>query len=206
MGLAAAAERFTGLLQSLADDSNAPLAAEAQRALRFSGIRPAAAEKKPAAEDTATWTKLLDVPGDAESGRRLFFSAVGPRCSACHQHSGRGGRVGPDLTNIGVSNTRERLVTSILQPNQEIAPHYQPWLLITDDGKTHAGLRLPEGGDDGTEEYIDAAGLHFKIPSESIELRETTTTSIMPSGLESGVSIADLRDLVTFLMAGTESE
>ena len=88
---------------------------------------------------------------------------------------------------------------SILKPDQEVAPQYQPWLLVTDDGKTHTGLRMPEGGDDGTEEYIDTAGNHFRLPSNTIEIREATSTSIMPSGLESTVSIDDLRDLVTFL-------
>ena len=46
---------------------------------------------------------------------------------------------------------------------------------MTDDGKTHTGLRMPEGGDDGTEEYIDSAGNHFRLPSNTIEIREATS-------------------------------
>jgi putative heme-binding domain-containing protein len=118
----------------------------------------------------------------------------------CHQHSGRGGRIGPDLTNIARSNTREKIIESILQPDREVAPHYQPWLLVTDDGKTHTGLRMHEGGDDGSEEYVNSAGERFLLESKTIEVREAVATSIMPSGLETTVSIADLRDLVTFLM------
>jgi hypothetical protein len=41
--------------------------------------------------------------------------------------------------------------------------------------------------------------VHFRLPSNAIEMRTVASTSIMPSGLESTLSIDDLRDLVTFL-------
>jgi putative heme-binding domain-containing protein len=200
-GLAPVAQKQRNLLEQLAEGENKALRREAQRVLRLTQLRPVPAETRPAADDLDAWNKLLAEPGDAAAGRRLFFSEVGPRCGVCHQHSGRGGRIGPDLTYIARSTSRERIITSILKPDQEVAPQYQPWLLVTDDGKTHTGLRMPEGGDDGTEEYIDSAGNHFRLPSNTIEIREATSTSIMPSGLESTVTLEDLRDLVTFLTA-----
>jgi putative heme-binding domain-containing protein len=204
MGLSAAAAKYNDLLESLAAGSNHTLSNEAERALRLSGQRPAPTETRPAAADTAAWVELLKEPGDFKAGRSLFFSPAGARCGVCHQHSGRGGRVGPDLTNIARSSSREKIIESILKPDQEVAPHYQPWLLVTDDGKTHTGLRQHEGGDDGTEEYVNSAGERFLLESKTIEVREATATSIMPSGLETTVSIADLRDLVTFLTTSVE--
>jgi putative membrane-bound dehydrogenase-like protein len=200
MGLAAAANRYQSLLVALADHKRLLIREESQRALRLAGLRPAADEEKPPASDLAAWNKLLGNTGSVAAGRRLFFSSVAARCGVCHEHSGRGGRIGPDLTNIAKSSTREKLIASILQPDQEIAPHYQPWLLVTDDGKTHTGLRMHEGGDDGSEEYVNSAGERFLLESKTIEVREATATSIMPSGLETLVSIVDLCDLVTFLM------
>jgi putative heme-binding domain-containing protein len=204
MGLSAVAKEHQELLESLAKANNETVAREAQRALRLSGLHPVQPEKKPRADDLAAWSKLLKEPGDVQSGQRLFFSPVAARCGVCHEHGGRGGRIGPDLTNIAKSSTREKLIASILEPDQEIAPHYQPWLLVTDDGKTHTGLRMHEGGDDGSEEYVNSAGEHFLLESKTIEVREATSTSIMPSGLETLVSIADLRDLVTFLATSAE--
>jgi putative heme-binding domain-containing protein len=199
MGLAPAAERYQELLGALADGNGAATARESRRLLRLTGLRPAPVETKPPADDLAAWNELLESPGDASAGRRLFFSAVGGRCGTCHKHSGRGGTIGPDLTQIAGATSRASIIASILQPNQEVAPHYQSWILITDDGKTHTGQRLAEGGDDGTEEYVDSAGETFRLESKSIELREASTASIMPSGLGSTLSIDDLRDLVTFL-------
>jgi putative membrane-bound dehydrogenase-like protein len=200
-GLAPAAESHKELLDQFAAGDNQTLRGEAERVMRLSKLRPVAAEAKPAASELAAWTKLLNEPGDAAAGRRLFFSSVGARCAVCHEHNGRGGRIGPDLTHVGRSASRERIIDSILQPSQEIAPHYQPWALTTTDGRTLVGLRLPEGGDDGTEEYADSAGERFTLSSAEIDSREASPKSIMPDGLETTISIADLRDLVTFLAA-----
>ena len=143
--------------------------------------------------------------GDASAGRR-FFSALGPRCSNCHRHSGRGGRIGPDLTRIGRNTSRERVIASILQPSQEIAPRYQPWTLQTADGKTRAGLRLPRGGDSGEEFYADATGMEFTLRSDQIEYRAASDVSVMPAGLENALTSQELRDLVEFLMTGSPVE
>jgi len=124
---------------------------------------------------------------------------LGPKCGTCHQHDGRGGRVGPELTHIGRTNNAEQIIASILQPSREIAPHYQPWILITNDGKTHEGLQQPKAGDSGMEDFVDSAGHEFSLPSETIEVRHASDKSIMPDGLQSGMSIGDLRDMVAFL-------
>jgi len=201
VGLSAAAVRYRSLFERFADSDNRVLKREARRVLRLIGQSVPVAREKLAAGDLAAWRLLLAEPGDADSGRRLFFSPVGPQCSVCHRHGGRGGSVGPDLTNLAQQSSRERTITSILDPSAEMAPRYQPWLLQTADGKTHVGLRLPKGGDDGQEPYSDTAGRTFILPSESIILRQPASTSIMPAGLEKSLTVADLRDLLTFLTA-----
>jgi putative membrane-bound dehydrogenase-like protein len=206
VGLAAAADANRDLLTNLATDAGHPtVQREAARALRLAQLASPETEAKPAASDLAAWTKLLNEPGDADSGRRLYSSSVGARCNACHQVNGRGGRVGPDLTLIGHTSSRDRIIASILQPSQEIAPEYQSWLLVTKDGKTLTGQRLQKAGDDGVEDYADPAGEKFSLRTDEIESREASTKSIMPDGLEQSVSIADLRDLVTFLTSASDA-
>jgi putative heme-binding domain-containing protein len=198
-GMASVAEEHRKLLETYAAGTNS-LAKEAQRILRLSGLSPAKFDEQPDAGDFDAWVKLLAVPGNVDSGRRLFFSDVGPRCSACHRHSGRGGNIGPDLTNLAASNSRERVIRSILDPSREVAPHYETWILVTDNGKTHVGQRLPKGGDDGVEPYADTAGKEFELESEAITHREPSKSSIMPAGLQKSLTVEDLRDLLTFLM------
>jgi putative membrane-bound dehydrogenase-like protein len=197
-GLASKVAEHREMFDDLANSSGV-LQQEAARIQRLSGLTEPSAEEKPAAGDLEAWKKLIAEPGDADSGRRLFFSAVGPQCSACHRHSGRGGNVGPDLTRLGESNSPEKILTSILDPNREVAPHYESWILITDDGKTHVGQRLPKGGDDGVEPYADPSGKRFELKSETITHRQVSPASIMPAGLEKNLSIQDIRDLITFL-------
>lgn len=211
MGLAAASERHRPLLEELAASQRETLRREADRALRLTHLRPSPDDAKPASEDLSEWIELLSAADEAteadiESGRRLFFSPVGPRCASCHRHSGRGGTIGPDLTHIGRISTRERIISSVIQPSLEIAPHYQPWLLVTDDGKSRTGLRMAKGGDDGVEKYADEDGNLFTLRSDEIESRSASPTSIMPDALESTVSIGDLRDLIAFLIASDEPQ
>jgi putative membrane-bound dehydrogenase-like protein len=206
VGLAPAADSHKVLLEQLLGGDNRTLRKETERVLRLTKLRPVPEEAKPSVSELSAWHALLKEPGDAAAGRRLFFSSVGARCAVCHEYSGRGGRIGPDLTHVGRSTSRERIIDSILAPSQEVAPHYQPWMLVTKDGKTLVGLRLAEGGDDGTEEYTDSAGDRLTLKSDEIESREAATKSIMPDGLESTISIADLRDLVTFLTSDSNPQ
>jgi putative heme-binding domain-containing protein len=86
-----------------------------------------------------------------------------------------------------------------LRPSEEVAPRYQSWELRTTGGRSYFGQRLPEAGDNGSEEYTDATGARFQLASEDIETRRPSSLSIMPDGLEKLISLEDLRDLLTFL-------
>lgn len=199
VGLAASAADHRKLLEQLAGGDQSTLRDEARRSLRLAGLRPGPGETKPPATDVEAWQKLLATGGDAAAGRRIFYNPVGARCYMCHTYAGRGGIVGPELTNIGGSTTRDKIVASIIQPSLEIAPDYQPWELVTNEGKVYTGLRLPQPGDDGKEHYFDSAAREFVLPSETIAERHAATKSIMPENLQATLSIDDLRDLVAFL-------
>ena len=147
-------------LRGFTEDKNQVLRREANRAVRLS-TNQLPHETKPVATDIDAWIRQLAGQGDAASGRRLFFSPAGPRCSVCHKYDGRGGVIGPDLTDIGRSTPRERIITSILQPSAEIAPDYQAWILQTDDGKTYTGLRAEAGRQwDGRLHRCDRQDVH----------------------------------------------
>jgi putative membrane-bound dehydrogenase-like protein len=199
VGLAAATADHRELLERLAEGDPSALRDEARRSLRLAGLGPGPSETKPPVTDVLALQKLLSTGGNASAGRRLFFNPVGARCYLCHSYAGRGGNVGPELTKIGSSTSRDKIVASIIQPSQEIAPDYQPWELVTEEGRVYTGLRLPQPGDDGKEHYVDSSAKEFVLPSETIAERKVATKSIMPENLQAMLSIDDLRDLVAFL-------
>src|SRR4029077_2789958 len=81
---------------------------------------------------------------DTAAGRRVFFHTKSAGCYKCHTVNGRGGRVGPDLSTIGRSHSREKLIESIFEPGREIAPQYVTWAFETAEGKVVTGMIVHE--------------------------------------------------------------
>lgn len=170
---------------------------EAELVHRLLGQPPAA---HPPETDTAAWQKIMDqAPGDADAGRRIFFHPAGPGCYRCHTIEGRGRAIGPNLTMIGHSQTREHVLESILQPSKEIAPLYTLWTLTTKSGRRIDGMLLRRDGQE-TEVYVDASGQETKVNEKDVVDRKLRSESLMPSGLVSGLNDQELRDLLAFLM------
>lgn len=59
-------------------------------------------------------SKSSAVDGDPEAGRRFFFGTNG--CSGCHMFGGRGGILGPDLTQTRTRHTQGQLLAAMKTP------------------------------------------------------------------------------------------
>lgn len=104
-----------------------------------------------------TWLEVLDESsGDEAAGRRVFNSPQA-QCIGCHAVERIGGIIGPDLTNISASKTREQLVGAILEPSAEIAPDWQGWFVKASDGQIHYGRQIDVHGQ-RTVELMNLAG------------------------------------------------
>jgi putative membrane-bound dehydrogenase-like protein len=161
---------------------------------RFAAI----AGPRPATE--AAWRQALAEKGDAEAGERVFFHLRGPRCSACHRVDGRGTAIGPDLSGIGRSTSREKLIESILTPSKEIAPRFTSWQVATRDGRVRIGM-IVEEGPDSTVTLADNQGKLEIIHRNQIEERHAVGTSIMPDNLQELMTVQEFRDLIAYLCA-----
>ena len=82
--------------------------------------------------------------GNAAHGKELFYGDG--NCSGCHMVEGKGGRVGPDLSNVGTTRTVEALIDSVrnpsrrlagglTEPTKEFAQEYQTVTVVTDGGE-----------------------------------------------------------------------
>lgn len=227
LGLADDAAHQADLLLHLAHESDPALRHEAERSLRpvapmlsssqkaqLAEIQRAHSEdadyigrllgkapaEHPSETDTSAWQQIVEqAPGDADAGRRIFFSPAGPGCYHCHMMEGRGRSIGPDLTMIGHSQTREHVLESILQPSKEIAPLYTLWTITTKFRKRIDGMLLRRDGQEN-EVWVDATGQETKVNERDVTERKLRSESLMPTGLVAGLNDQELRDLLTFLM------
>jgi putative membrane-bound dehydrogenase-like protein len=135
--------------------------------------------------------------GDAAVGRRVFFHANGAGCFKCHTVDGRGGRVGPDLSTIGRSHNREKLLASIVDPGKEIAPQYVAWAFETTDGKVLTGMIVHEN--EGKTIIGDAEGKLTELKTIDIVQRVPQAKSVMPEKLPDLMTLQEFRDLLAFL-------
>src|ERR1044071_3764277 len=79
-------------------------------------------------------------PGDPEAGRQVFRGSKAG-CSNCHSIRGEGGRMAPDLTDIGASQPLGQIRESILDPSKNLHMAGNEAVTVTlKDGKKIDGL------------------------------------------------------------------
>jgi len=161
--------------------------------------RVAAQAGGPPADDAEAWTRRLAGAGDAAAGWRLFFGSRRANCGACHALRGRGGQIGPELTGIVARAGRARVIESLLDPHREIAPAFQSYAVTLRDGRVLSGLSAGLVDGDRAERLVGGDGRETVVPLADIESRVPLATSVMPSGLEQGLSDDELRALLALL-------
>jgi putative heme-binding domain-containing protein len=92
---------------------------------------------------------------------------------------------------------REGIFTAILDPNKEVAPQYIAYTVNTKDGQTLAGIITNDSANSMTLKMM--GGGEMNIPRSNIKGSASTGASLMPEGIESGMSIQDMADLLEFI-------
>jgi putative membrane-bound dehydrogenase-like protein len=177
------------LLLTLRSTKSRPAEGLIQALERLVGPRP---------KGEAAWHAALTGHGDAAAGERVFFHPRGPRCFACHRVNGRGNAIGPDLSYIGRSLSREKLIDSIVTPSKEIAPQFTSWTIATRDGRVRTGM-IVEEGPNSTVTVADSQGKLEVINRTEIEERHAVPTSIMPDNLPDLMTRREFLDLLAYL-------
>ena len=137
--------------------------------------------------------KAAKAPGDPERGRELF-RAKG--CSQCHRINGAGGRLGPDLTNIGQMRAVAHLREAILDPDADVRERY--WVVGFSDeaGKSHSGFLMNE--DTYSVQFMDFDEQLQSFEKTGVKDYQVVKTSKMPS-YKDVLSDKELEDLVAWL-------
>ena len=135
------------------------------------------------------------IEGDPARGADLY--AGKGSCSRCHTLNGRGGALGPDLTDIGARRSLAYLRQSLLEPEAAVPDGFLQLELVTRDGRHITGVRLNE--DAFSMQIRDLSG-NFQsfFISELAELKRQRGKSPMPS--YTGVfTSSELNDLIAYL-------
>jgi putative heme-binding domain-containing protein len=151
---------------------------------------PSEAKKKEAERIKAILKTGL---GDAGKGK-LQFAA---RCFICHKLFGEGGSIGPELTGYDRANV-DFWLDNLFTPSLEIREGFGAYIVKTKSGQFITGLMDAQ---DGNGIVIkDMANNKTAIKQSDIEKMEASPVSLMPEGLTTGMSAADLKDFFAYLM------
>ncbi|MCA9133373.1 MAG: HEAT repeat domain-containing protein [Planctomycetales bacterium] len=136
--------------------------------------------------------------GDAMRGK-IVFNSEKAKCSSCHRVGDQGLRVGPDLTTIGGNRAASDLLESIVFPSASMVRDYDPYKILTADGRVLNGLIASETQQ--TLELQQANGEKMVLHREDIEQIVPSSVSIMPAGLDEALTEAELLDVVAYLQS-----
>jgi putative heme-binding domain-containing protein len=137
----------------------------------------------------------VGVPGEAAAGKALFWGAGG--CSNCHAIAGKGGLVGPDLTNIGALRAADQLRKSIVAPDEEGVFSFQPATIVFRDAKRLEGV--VRNRSNYSLQLVDRKGqVHF-VQTANVEAIMLSKKSLMPGDYARKLSRDQVRDLVAYL-------
>jgi putative heme-binding domain-containing protein len=144
--------------------------------------------------------------GNATHGKELFYGDA--NCSLCHMVEGRGGRVGPELTAVGGSRTREAIIDSVRNPSRRLAwglaeatkefpQEYETVTVVTADGKEIKGVALNE--DNFSVQMMDTSEQIYLLNKDKLRSFQKSRESMMPIYTPELLSDKDLEDIVAYL-------
>jgi len=145
--------------------------------------------------------------GNADHGKQLFYGDA--NCSLCHTVEGKGGRLGPELTAVGGSRTREAIIDSVRNPSQRLAwglteatkefpQEYETLTVVTADGKEIKGVALNE--DNFSVQMMDASEQIYLLEKDKLRSFKKNRESMMPVYKPDLLSDKDLDDILAYLV------
>jgi putative heme-binding domain-containing protein len=158
-----------------------------------------ALEAELVAADPRELARLARERGDVERGRKVFLDAR-TTCAACHHPPEGVQRLGPNLAELPTRLSDVELVESLLMPSKRIEKEYVQLVVVTDDGKQRAGMKVEENdGEIVLRNPVQPEPI--RIAKGAIEEVSESPVSIMPAGLVRMLeSRRDFDDLLRYVL------
>lgn len=132
--------------------------------------------------------------GDAHAGMMLFRYDSSAQCIRCHMVGHRGAPVGPDLTRIGETLTREQLLQALVDPGARVPAGHGRIAVTLKDGREISGFFAEE------REHtlvIEEGDKRIEVDRGEVVSTEYSGSGMPPMGLI--LDRRQLRDLVAYL-------
>ncbi len=199
---------YEGAVSQILDDFEATLSESEQRDLKEELQRarqPAADEPSVSRTTVRHWTvdealqgvEQNSAPPNLERGRQLFVTA---QCVKCHRFRGSGGMLGPDLTSASGRFGLRDLLTSIIEPAENISDQYRLTNFELQSGRVLSG-RVVNLDQDTYRVAVDMyrPDRLVTVRVDEIAHQQPSTTSAMPTGLLDILTMDEIADLVAYL-------
>jgi putative membrane-bound dehydrogenase-like protein len=144
------------------------------------------------AEVIQRYQSALALAGNSTAGAEVFSK----NCSVCHLVRGIGHDVGPDLAALA-SKDSAYFMKNILDPNAVIEPRFINYQIDLKDDRTLNGVIKGETGNSLT--LVAGNGVSETVLRSDIKDIRASAISLMPEGLEQGITPEQMADLLAFL-------
>jgi putative heme-binding domain-containing protein len=131
--------------------------------------------------------------GNAENGQRLFRA----NCASCHRVNNAGGRLGPDLSRVGLARARDAMVRQIRGAVEDFRPGYEPVTITPTDGQPIRGVKKNE--DLFSVQIMDTRERIQGYEKDQVKTVANDTRSAMPAFGTDRLSESDLDDIIRYL-------
>ena len=136
-----------------------------------------------------------ELMGDPGRGEQLFLT----NCSVCHQVNAAGGRLGPDLSRIGMARSVEALEQRIRGDYGKVVDSaFAPTTLQAANGERMQGVKKNE--DLFSIQVIDTGGRIQGFDKDSLDSLDVSMESLMPVYSPEVLSDDALEDLLSYLV------
>lgn len=137
------------------------------------------------------------VPGDPVLGNEIFWGAKA-NCSQCHAVLGKGGRLAPDLSNVGGSRPLAVIRESIVEPAKDL--FYlgnEAATVVLKNGQTFDGVARNRSN--YSIQLVDTKGILHLIRMNDVKELTLSASTPMPTDYGKRLSRTELRDLLAYL-------
>ncbi|MGB2092189.1 MAG: PVC-type heme-binding CxxCH protein [Akkermansiaceae bacterium] len=140
------------------------------------------------------YTKLIK----SGTGRPEVGAAMAALCTSCHVIDGQGGKIGPDISGLGLTG-HEAVLRNILTPNAAMESGYRIYRVEMKNGDLLDASFVSE--DENAVVVRETSGGERRIDKKDIASSYFLRRSLMPEGLLESMPDQSAADLLSYLMS-----